>query len=187
MVIEMPVLDNALLACAIAFTPLMVALTFGERLMQGVALAARTVPRRLTPFWGDVFLDVLRQDPGPSAAVIQGIFFGRVAPHRTERRTFETPALVIGHGRDPVHPFSDAGMLADELPAGRLLEANSLFELRFAPERLTQEIGAFLDECWQTPVRAPRRRGRGRGRTGERAPRPLRTPARPDAPEGSAP
>src|SRR5215210_4884302 len=30
MVIEMPVLDNALLACALAFTPMLVALTFGE-------------------------------------------------------------------------------------------------------------------------------------------------------------
>ena len=28
--LEMPVLDNALLACAVAFTPLMVALTVGE-------------------------------------------------------------------------------------------------------------------------------------------------------------
>ena len=34
MVVEMPVLDNALLGCAIAFTPLMVALTFGERAMR---------------------------------------------------------------------------------------------------------------------------------------------------------
>src|SRR2546428_9161368 len=30
LVIEMPVLDNALLACAVIFTPLLVALTFGE-------------------------------------------------------------------------------------------------------------------------------------------------------------
>ena len=29
MLIEMPVLDNALLGCAIAFTPLLVGLTFG--------------------------------------------------------------------------------------------------------------------------------------------------------------
>src|SRR3954454_5815469 len=29
MIVEMPVLDNALLACAIAFTPLMVSMTFG--------------------------------------------------------------------------------------------------------------------------------------------------------------
>jgi hypothetical protein len=49
---------------------------------------------------------------------------------------------------DIIHPFSDAGMLVDELPNGRLLEANSILELRFAPARLTGEIAAFLDECW---------------------------------------
>ncbi len=68
-------------------------------------------------------LDLVRQEPGPSGALIQGLFFGRIAPHRSERRTFQTPALVLGHHRDPVHPFSDAGMLAKELPNGRLLEA----------------------------------------------------------------
>lgn len=31
MVVEMPVLDNALVACAVAFTPLMVGLTLGAR------------------------------------------------------------------------------------------------------------------------------------------------------------
>ncbi|HEX4691774.1 MAG TPA: alpha/beta hydrolase, partial [Solirubrobacteraceae bacterium] len=34
MVVEMPVLDNALLGCALAFTPLMVALSFGEQPMR---------------------------------------------------------------------------------------------------------------------------------------------------------
>ena len=47
---------------------------------------------------------------------MQGLFFGRIAPHRTERHTFQTPALVLGHRRDPVHPFSDAGMLAKSCP-----------------------------------------------------------------------
>ena len=60
MLIEMPVLDNALLACAIAFTPLMVALTFGRPLVRGVQLAARAVPSDRVPFWGDVVLDSLR-------------------------------------------------------------------------------------------------------------------------------
>ena len=32
-----------------------------------------------------ILLDWVRQDPGPSAAVIQGLFFGRVAPPRSER------------------------------------------------------------------------------------------------------
>ena len=123
MVIEMPVLDNALLASALTFTPILVALTFGEPVMKLLARGARAIPRSLLPHYGNVLLDTIRQEPGPGAAVLQGLFFGRVAPHRNERRTFETPALVIGHRRDPVHPFSDAGMLAEELPNARLLEA----------------------------------------------------------------
>jgi pimeloyl-ACP methyl ester carboxylesterase len=162
MVIEMPVLDNALLAGALAFTPLMVALSFAEPVMAGIAWAARRVPSRLVPYWLDVALDVLRQDPGPSAAVIQGILFGRVAPHRRERRTFRTPALIIGHRRDPIHPFSDADLLASELRNGRLVQASTILELRLSPERLTNEIAAFLDECWAPRAaatrRAPRRR-----------------------------
>jgi len=148
MIVEMPVLDNALLSSALAFTPILVGLTFGEPLLKLVARGARAVPRRLLPYYGNVLLDLIRQEPGPGGALLQGVFFGRVAPHRSERRTFETPALILGHRRDPVHPFSDAGMLAEELPEARLIEADSLVELRLKPERLTDEIAAFLDEVW---------------------------------------
>jgi pimeloyl-ACP methyl ester carboxylesterase len=160
MVVEMPVLDNALLGCAIAFTPLMVALTFGEPVMKGVSWATRKLPTGRV--WGaDVLLDTVRQQPGPSAAVLQGLFFGRVAPHREIRRTIAAPALVIGHDRDPVHPFSDSDALVSELPNARLLRADSLFELRLTPERLTGEISGFLDECWK-----PRRKVRARRAAG---------------------
>jgi pimeloyl-ACP methyl ester carboxylesterase len=151
MVIEMPVLDNGLLPSALTFTPLLVALTFGEPVMKLLARGTRAVPRRLLPHYGNVVLDLVRQEPGPSGALIQGLFFGRIAPHRSERHTFQAPALVLGHHRDPVHPFSDAGMLAKELPNGRLLEADSFVELRLAPERLTDAIAAFLDEVWGSP------------------------------------
>jgi pimeloyl-ACP methyl ester carboxylesterase len=158
MVIEMPVLDNALPAAAVTFTPILLALTFGEPVMKLLARCTRAVPRGLLPHYGNVLLDVLRQEPGPGGALLQGLFFGRIAPHRSERRTFQMPALVIGHRRDPVHPFSDAGQLAEELPNGRLLQADSLVELRLAPERLTEEIAAFLDRVWQEPrARAKRR------------------------------
>jgi pimeloyl-ACP methyl ester carboxylesterase len=157
MIIEMPVLDNALLSSALAFTPLLVALTFGERVMQAVARFTRAIPRSVVPHYGNVMLDLVRQEPGPGGAVLQGLFFGRVAPHRTDRRTFQTPALVLGHRRDPVHPFSDAGMLAEELPNGRLIEANSIVELRVKPERLTNLIADFLDEVWTTPAAKPKR------------------------------
>jgi pimeloyl-ACP methyl ester carboxylesterase len=155
MIVEMPVLDNGLLSSALTFTPILVALTFGEPIMKLVARGAGAVPRRLLPYYGNVLLDLVRQEPGPGGALIQGLYFGRIAPHRSERRTFKMPTLVLGHRRDPVHPFSDAGMLAEELPNARLIEADSLVELRLRPERLTEEIAGFLDEVWAAK---PRRR-----------------------------
>ncbi len=162
MIVEMPVLDSALVACAVAFTPMMLAMTAGEPAMRLVQTAARLIPRRMAPDLLNVGLDTLRQDPAPSGSVLQGLFFGRIAPHRTERRTLTAPALVIGHPRDPIHPFSDADCLARELPNGRLLDANSILELRLFPDRLTNEIGAFVDECWAEPVRTARPAARRR-------------------------
>jgi pimeloyl-ACP methyl ester carboxylesterase len=158
MVIEMPVLDNALLGSALAFTPLLAALTVGEPAMRALALAARAVPRRRLPWQLDILLDLIRQDPAPSAALVQGLFFGRIAPPRELRRQMKTRALVIGHQHDLIHPFSDAGELAAELPDARLLQASSLIELRVAPGRLSREIAGFLDECWN--ARRARRRTR---------------------------
>jgi pimeloyl-ACP methyl ester carboxylesterase len=155
-VIEMPVLDNALLGCAIAFTPLLMYLTFGSPLASAVARAARLVPRGAHNLL-DTGLDWISQDPHPSAAVLQGLFFGRIAPPRSERALIETPTLVIGHPRDPVHPFSDADELARELRNARLVDANSILELRLAPERLTGEIARFIDDCWR-PTRHEQRR-----------------------------
>ncbi len=75
LLVEMPVLDNALLGCALAFTPLLSALTFGEPIMKLVARGTRLLPtRRIWPL--EVLLDTVRQEPGPSAAVLQGLFFG---------------------------------------------------------------------------------------------------------------
>jgi pimeloyl-ACP methyl ester carboxylesterase len=158
MVIEMPVLDQALIACLIAFGPLMIGLTFAQPVARLASLAARAVPRRALPFWADIAMDTVRQDPGPSGAVLKGLFFGRVAPSPAQRRAMLAPTLVVGHRRDPIHPLTDAGALADELPNGSLLQANSFVELRLTPDRLTTHIAAFLDECWKPTGRAGRRR-----------------------------
>jgi pimeloyl-ACP methyl ester carboxylesterase len=156
-IVEMPVLDNALLGCAIAFTPMLIYLTFGSPLARLVARGARVVPRGANNLL-DSGLDWISQDPGPSAAVLQGLFFGRVAPPREERALIETETLVIGHPRDPVHPFSDADELARELRNARLVDANSILELRIAPERLTNEIARFVDDCWRTKTHERRSR-----------------------------
>jgi pimeloyl-ACP methyl ester carboxylesterase len=166
------VLDNGLLGSALSFTPLLVALTFGEPAMKLLARGARAVPRRLLPHYGNVMLDVVRQEPGPGGALLQGLFFGRIAPPRSERSTFTTPTLILGHGRDPVHPFSDAGMLAREMPNSRLIEADSLVELRMQPERLTGEIADFLDDVWRArPKAAARSQQRAKPKKGRSAAR----------------
>ena len=163
MVIEMPVLDNALLACAIAFTPLLISLTFGEPITGPVASVLRRVPR-VFGHYPDVFLDWVSREPGPSCGDPAGHL---LRPHRAAARGAQD---LRGARRScwvtratSIHPFSDAKMLAEELPNGRLLEANSLYELRMRPRRLTGEIAAFLDECWKPrPRRAAQRRRRAR-------------------------
>ena len=156
LLIEMPVLDNALVGCAIAFAPLLVGLTLGAPVAHLAARLASALPR---PGWylGDVLLDWVSQDPKPSASVLQGLFFGRVAPPSSERQQLAQKALVIGHPRDPIHPFSDSDMLLRELPHARLLEAKSILELRISPERLTGEIVRFAAECWEDEAAAPGR------------------------------
>jgi pimeloyl-ACP methyl ester carboxylesterase len=153
MLVEMPVLDNALLGCALAFTPLLVGLTFGAPVARVVGRAARIAPRTgsLLP---DMMLEWVSQDPKPSASVLQGLFFGRVATPTEERRAIKQETLVIGHYRDPIHPFSDSDMLVRELPNARLVQASSVLELRLTPERLTGEIVEFVERCFKPKSRA---------------------------------
>jgi pimeloyl-ACP methyl ester carboxylesterase len=157
LLIEMPVLDNALLGCALAFTPLLMGLTFGAPVARILSYGARRVPRGNSHL-GDMLLDWASQEPKPSASVLQGLFFGRVAPPRELRREMSHKTLVIGHYRDPVHPFSDSDMLVRELPDARLVQASSILELRLTPERLTNEIVDFVGDCFRAPSHAGGRR-----------------------------
>lgn len=156
MVVEMPVLDHAIVGCAVAFSPLLAAFTIAHRPLALPAALLRRVPRAGLPNLAEVGLDWVSQDPRASGAALRGLFFGRIAPPQALRRTFAAPGLVIGHDRDPIHPFSDADALVEELPDARLVHAHSIMELRLAPERLTREISDFVDECWK-PEEAPRR------------------------------
>jgi pimeloyl-ACP methyl ester carboxylesterase len=140
--VEMPVLDNALPAVAGAFTPVLLGLRYGRPLFELASRATSLIPR--TNFLLDIGLDWVRQRPGPSAAVLEGLLLGETAPHREKRLGIEQPTLIVGHPRDPLHPFGDSGMLAEELPNARLVEASSPLEWRIKPQRLTGELSAFL-------------------------------------------
>lgn len=157
LLIEMPVLDNALLAAAAAFTPLCALLTAAPGPVRLATLPARLIPRGALGGIAEVGLEALRRDPDASARVLRGLLFGRTAPTHEQRVRITAPTLVIGHPRDPLHPLSDSDMLARELPDARLVRASSILELRVRPARLTAEIAGFLDSCWNIPSRARRR------------------------------
>lgn len=144
--IEMPVLEDGLLGAALTFTPVLLGLRFGNPILKGAAALTRRIPRG--NYLVDIGLDWIRQDPEPSRAVLEGILFGRTAPTRTERHRLEQPALVIGHPNDPLHPFSDADMLVEEMPNARLVDANSIVEWRLTPDRLNDELAGFLDDVY---------------------------------------
>jgi pimeloyl-ACP methyl ester carboxylesterase len=149
LLLEMPVLHNALEAGIIAFAPLLFAARFLPVTVHATRWLTRPVPRGLVPFWVGIGLDTLDQHPRPVAAVVHGIFFGRVAPSSAERRTISAPALVVGHPADPIHPAADAALLADELPEAEFVRATSIVEWRARPERLTRHAVGFSLGCWQ--------------------------------------
>jgi pimeloyl-ACP methyl ester carboxylesterase len=147
MFVEMPVLERAAPAAACLFVPLTIAYAQGEGLFDWISRGIRLIPRTGSPY-PDTLLDVLGREPKPSAAVLHGLLTGRMAPHPSDRAKLDMPALVMGHDRDLLHPFSDAEALARELPNAELLHANSFFELRFPPNRLSDAIADFLDDVW---------------------------------------
>ncbi len=152
LLLEMPVLDNALEAGIIAFAPILFAARFLPATIIVTRWATRPVPRGLVPFWTGIVLDTLDQRPGPLAAVVHGIFFGRVAPPSKVRRSLTAPAMVVGHPSDPIHPAADAAMLAEEMPHAVFVRARSILEWRLAPARLNRAAVAFARDCWARPA-----------------------------------
>jgi pimeloyl-ACP methyl ester carboxylesterase len=156
MLIEMPVLDNALEAGIMAFVPIMFAARYAPFTVNGLRLLTRRVPRGLVPFWTGIALDTMDQRADSVAATLHGVIFGRVAPSSRDRKRITAPALIVGHPRDPIHPFSDAEMLSRELANAQFVRATSVFEWRVRPDRLNTTAAEFALRCWQTPRRKRR-------------------------------
>jgi pimeloyl-ACP methyl ester carboxylesterase len=149
LVLEMPVLENGLAGAAAVFVPLALALRVSQRTMRAVSAVTRMIPR--SHFLLDVVIDFARRDPATSLAILDGLTFGRTAPPADERRRLPHPSLVIGHPKDPIHPFSDADRTARELARGRLVSAQSMYEWRLRPARLDSELLEFLRTVWTEP------------------------------------
>ncbi len=161
LLVEMPVLDNALEAGIVAFGPLLMAARFLPFTVNGLRRVTRPVPRGLVPFWVGIVLDTLDQRADSVAAVVHGLFFGRIAPSSKQRRAIQAPALVVGHPSDPIHPAADAAMLAEEMPHATFVKARSILEWRVRPDRLNRAAADFALGCW----REARARRTGRSST----------------------
>jgi pimeloyl-ACP methyl ester carboxylesterase len=153
LVVEMPVLEHALTAVGMIFLPVMVGLQLGAPVLRLVSSVTQRIPR--SNYLIDIGLDWVRQAPEPSLAVLRGLMFGEIGPTRTQRREISQAALVIGHHNDPLHPFSDSGMVVEEMPGARLVEATSILEWRLNPGRLNEELARFLDEAYAEPGAEP--------------------------------
>jgi len=153
LVVEMPVLDNALEAGILAFGPLLFASRFLPFTVGAVRMVTRPIPRGIVPFWAGIVLDTLDQRADSMAAVVHGLFFGRVAPSSKQRRAIAAAALVVGHPADPIHPAADAAMLAEEMPNATFVRAKSILEWRARPDRLNQAAAEFCLDVWRTPRR----------------------------------
>jgi len=157
LLLEMPVLDNGLEAGLMAFGPLLFAARFLPFTVSALRRVTRPVPRGIVPFWVGIGLDTCNQKAEPMAAVVHGIFFGRIAPSSRQRRAITVPALVVGHPADPIHPAADSAMVAAEMPNATFVSARSILEWRARPERLTGLAVDFARSCWETPERSRRR------------------------------
>ncbi len=148
LVLEMPVLEWAAPAAALTFVPIVLGLHYCRRSAGFVTAVMRRVPRSgFGPL--DSIMNGASLAPEQMAAVLHGILVGPIAPTADERGAITTPALVLGHRADLIHPFSDAVSLVRQLPAGRLVPTRTLFELRVRPRRLTTELARFLDDIWR--------------------------------------
>jgi pimeloyl-ACP methyl ester carboxylesterase len=149
--IEMPVLEGAAPAAGAIFLPLIIGHERLQSPVRALANATKHIPVTGLPRVGgyaEVLIEALSQDPAPANAVLRGLLTGEIAPHPALREKIEVPALIIGHRRDLLHTFSDAEELHRELRNSRLVQANSILELRFPPNRLSDVVADFLDEVW---------------------------------------
>lgn len=150
LVLEMPVLEWAVPAAALLFSPMVLLAHYGRPVLRLTSALMQRIPStRFAPLNSVVRAASL--PPDSMAALLHGILVGPVAPTVEQRSAIDAPALVLAHRNDLIHPFDDAHNLAGQMPNATLVPAHSPLELRLRPDRLTDVIGSFIDEVQAPP------------------------------------
>lgn len=143
LLLEMPVMENAVPAAALMLVPLMVAVHYARPVYRVFARLLRHLPEPRRSVLNSV-RNALAAEPEVIRAILHGILVGPVVPSLRRRRHIQQPTLVIGHARDPLHDLADAKALKRQMPNTKMLVARSMLELRTQPERLMPQILEFL-------------------------------------------
>ena len=165
LIVEMPVLDNALEAGIVAFVPIMFAARFAPFTVNGLRLLTRPIPRGLVPFWAGIALDTMDQRADSVAAILHGVIFGRVAPSSRQRRRITAPALDRRAPRATRSTRSrTAAMLAEELANAEFVAGHERARVAGAARAAERGGGRvrpalLADPAAQTPYRVLGRSG----------------------------
>lgn len=157
-VAEMPVLEKGSLFGLTVFPAVVQVLRRSGAIGQLVTRMVGHVPRTGLGAL-DSWLAMASRPPQELATVLLGLMLGPGVPPASVLRTIQTPTLIIGHPFDPLHPWDDATMLADELVDARLVRAWSLAEARVAPRRIVGHMARFLDDVWSPRLAHSRAHG----------------------------
>jgi pimeloyl-ACP methyl ester carboxylesterase len=147
LILGMPVLETAAPTAALTFVPLLLQVRYARVPLRLVSWVASHLPASGIDTV-DSLVSVIGSDPNEVSAILRGMLMGPIAPTVEQRKAITAPALVLGHGIDPLHPFADAKRLAREIPHARLIRTRTFAELWVCPARLTTEIARFLDRAW---------------------------------------
>ncbi|MGH9047055.1 MAG: alpha/beta fold hydrolase, partial [Acidimicrobiales bacterium] len=93
MLLEMPVLEQAVPAALVIFAPVLFAASYAAPVLRMVMRLARRIPRDRLGVLGAA-LGALELDPDDIAAVLKGVVVGPVAPTVSERVSMTTPTLI---------------------------------------------------------------------------------------------
>ena len=143
LLLEMPVMENAVPAAALMLVPLMIAVHYAKPVYRVFARLLRKLPEPRRAVINSV-RNALASEPEVIRAILHGVLVGPVVPSVRRRRHIQSPTLVIGHARDPLHDMADAKSLRRQLPNAEILVARSVMELRTKPERLMPRVLDFL-------------------------------------------
>lgn len=153
LMLEMPVLEHAVPGVVVLLAPLLMATRLAPSVMRPLSRAIRKLPKRNSVGW-DSLRTIFANDPEAIGSVLSGTLVGPIAPTVDQRKSINVPTLIIGHPNDALHPFTDAEKLSKQIPNAQFIAADSIFELRSRPARLTKAINQFMQQTWRPALKA---------------------------------